>query len=57
MDELQVKIVVQDVDDNSPIFEQHNMTLGKKKGGKLFSTEFITISKSQNLWMNAFKLN
>ena len=29
LDEIQVKVVVADIDDNGPTFLSHNMTLGK----------------------------
>ena len=38
MDEIQVKVVVLDVDDNSPVFLKHNMTLGVRVNAPIYTT-------------------
>ena len=36
-DEIQVKVVVRDIDDNSPIFRQHNTTTGVRVNAPLYT--------------------
>lgn len=42
MDEIQVKVVVIDLDDNSPQFVQHNMTVGVRVNAPIYS-EVVTL--------------
>ena len=37
MDEMQVKVVVRDIDDNSPVFLQHNTTTGVRVNAPLYT--------------------
>ena len=36
-DEIQVKVVVKDIDDNSPVFLQHNTTTGVRVNAPLYT--------------------
>ena len=43
LDEIQVKVVVADIDDNGPTFLAHNMTLGKPFWNGSYATSTIVL--------------